>query len=116
MRHQALLFRSCADKLLILTLPLVRLSSIVEVYSSSSAKSPDTGWHSRVAFLPLIPPHRCTFERHTERNAPMKRSSYGEPDYAFGQAMLTLRIRAGLTQAGMPEHLSVSRQAVGEWE
>jgi WD40 repeat protein/transcriptional regulator with XRE-family HTH domain len=46
----------------------------------------------------------------------MKRSSYGEPDYAFGQAMLTLRIRAGLTQAGMAEHLSVSRKAVGEWE
>jgi WD40 repeat protein/transcriptional regulator with XRE-family HTH domain len=46
----------------------------------------------------------------------MKRSSYGEPDYAFGQAMLTLRTTARLTQAGVAEHLGVSRKAVGEWE
>jgi len=32
----------------------------------------------------------------------MKRSSYGEHDYAFGQAMLTLRTPIGLTQAGLP--------------
>ncbi len=46
----------------------------------------------------------------------MKRSSYGERDYAFGQTMLTLRTAIGLTQAGMAEHLGVSRRAVGEWE
>ncbi len=46
----------------------------------------------------------------------MKRSSYGEPNYAFGQAMLTLRTTIGLTQAGVAEHLGVSRKAVGEWE
>src|SRR5713226_5737616 len=46
----------------------------------------------------------------------MKRSSYGEPDYAFGQAMLTLRTAIRLTQAGVAEHLGVSRKAVGEWE
>src|SRR5205823_5752920 len=46
----------------------------------------------------------------------MKRSSYGEPDYAFGQAMLTLRTTIGLTQSGVAEHLGVSRKAVGEWE
>src|SRR5712692_3110159 len=46
----------------------------------------------------------------------MKRSSYGEPNYAFGQAMLTLRTTIGLTQAGVSEHLGVSRKAVGEWE
>src|SRR2546426_5985517 len=53
---------------------------------------------------------------HTERSARMKRSSYGERDYAFGQTMLTLRTAIGLTQAGMAEHLGVSRHAVGEWE
>ncbi|MFL5592340.1 MAG: helix-turn-helix domain-containing protein [Ktedonobacteraceae bacterium] len=46
----------------------------------------------------------------------MKRSSYGERDYAFGQAMLTLRTALGLTQAGLAELLHVSRRAVGEWE
>jgi len=46
----------------------------------------------------------------------VKRSSYGERDYAFGQAMLTLRTSIGLTQAELAEHLGVSRQAVGDWE
>jgi len=46
----------------------------------------------------------------------MKRSSYGERDYAFGQAMLTLRTSLGLTQAGLAEFLGVSRKAVGGWE
>ena len=38
----------------------------------------------------------------------MKRSSYGERDYGFGQAMLTLRTAIGLTQAGLAEFLGVS--------
>src|SRR2546423_2901422 len=46
----------------------------------------------------------------------MKRSSYGERDYGFGQAMLTLRTALGLTQAGLAEFLGVSRKAVGGWE
>jgi transcriptional regulator with XRE-family HTH domain len=46
----------------------------------------------------------------------MKRSSYGERDYAFGQSMLTLRTAIGLTQAGLADRLGVSRRAVGEWE
>jgi len=46
----------------------------------------------------------------------MKPSSYGERDYAFGQAMLTLRTALGLTQAGLAEFLGVSRKAVGQWE
>src|SRR5438132_13167769 len=46
----------------------------------------------------------------------MKRSSYGERDSAFGQAMLTLRTAIGLTQAGLAEFLGVSRKAVGQWE
>src|SRR5258708_4388802 len=46
----------------------------------------------------------------------MKQFSYGERDYAFGQAMLTLRTALGLTQAGLAEYLGISRRAVGEWE
>ena len=46
----------------------------------------------------------------------MKRSSYRELDYAFGQLMLTLRTRIGLTQAGLAGLTGVSRRAVGEWE
>ncbi len=46
----------------------------------------------------------------------MKRYSYGERDYAFGQLMLTLRMRLGLTQAGLAEVLHVHRRAVAGWE
>ena len=46
----------------------------------------------------------------------MTKSSYREPDYAFGQRMLTLRLAIGLTQAGLADHLGVSRHAVGGWE
>ena len=46
----------------------------------------------------------------------MSRSFYQERDYAFGQAMLALRTRIGLTQAGLAELLSISRKAVGKWE
>src|SRR5215472_8281354 len=46
----------------------------------------------------------------------VKRYSYGEHDYPFGQTMLTLRSRIGLTQAGLAALLRVSRRAVGEWE
>ena len=41
----------------------------------------------------------------------MPRHSYRERDYAFGQAMLTLRSSIGLTQAGLAELLGVSRRA-----
>ena len=46
----------------------------------------------------------------------MKRSSYGERDYAFGQRLLSLRTNIGLTQAELAQHLGVSRKAVGGWE
>src|SRR5256886_4053901 len=46
----------------------------------------------------------------------MKRYSYSERDYPFGQLMLTLRTTIGLTQAGLGERLGVSRRAVAEWE
>ena len=46
----------------------------------------------------------------------MKRSTYGERDYPFGQLMLTLRTHIGLTQTELAEKLQVTRQSVGEWE
>src|SRR5437868_7326778 len=46
----------------------------------------------------------------------VKRYSYGERDYAFGQLMLTLRMLLGLTQAGLAEVLHVHRRAVAGWE
>jgi WD40 repeat protein/transcriptional regulator with XRE-family HTH domain len=51
-----------------------------------------------------------------ERNMSVPRHSYRERDYAFGQLMLTLRTKIGLTQAGLAQRLRVSRRAVGEWE
>src|SRR6476646_2136925 len=38
------------------------------------------------------------------------------PDYAFGQVMLTLRTAIGLTQASVADYLGVSRRAIGAWE
>src|SRR5260370_32102021 len=45
----------------------------------------------------------------------MKRFSYRERDYAFGQAMLTVRTNIGLTQASLADLLGVSGRAGGEW-
>jgi transcriptional regulator with XRE-family HTH domain len=46
----------------------------------------------------------------------VRRSTYGERDYAFGQLILSLRSAIGLTQAGLSAHLGISKKAVGEWE
>jgi transcriptional regulator with XRE-family HTH domain len=46
----------------------------------------------------------------------VKRSLYGERDYAFGQLMLTLRTQMGLTQARLAQQLGISRRAVSTWE
>src|SRR6266852_2648968 len=64
--------------------------------------------------------HRFTWVytrgRGEKGDLPMKRSLYGEPDYAFGQLMLTLRTHMGLTQASLAKLLGVSRRAVTTWE
>src|SRR5437870_13711574 len=72
--------------------------------------------HQMACHFPSLPIAGFARVGHTERSARMKRSSYGERDYAFGQAMLSLRTDIGLTQAGLADLLSVSRRAVGEWE
>ena len=41
----------------------------------------------------------------------MGTTAYDERDYSFGQAMLTLRVQIGLTQAGLAKELGVSRRA-----
>src|SRR2546429_2713590 len=51
-----------------------------------------------------------------ERRRLVKRARYREPDTAFGQLMLTLRTRIGLTQAGLAKLLGISRHAVAAWE
>src|SRR3989440_6221229 len=58
----------------------------------------------------------CAPVDYEERSLLMKQSFYGGRDYAFGQAMLTLRITIGLTQAGLAERLRVSRKAIVRWE
>ena len=45
--------------------------------------------------------HCFDLESHTEGRPPVKRSTYDERDYAFGQMVLTLRTNLGLTQAGL---------------
>ena len=45
----------------------------------------------------------------------MTRHSYREHDYAFGQAVLTLRLSMGLTQVCLADLLGESYRAVGEW-
>jgi WD40 repeat protein/transcriptional regulator with XRE-family HTH domain len=46
----------------------------------------------------------------------VKGSSYRDRDYAFGQTMLAIRTRIGLTQVALADYLGVSRRAVGDWE
>src|SRR5512132_1745625 len=46
----------------------------------------------------------------------MKGISYRDRDYAFGEAILALRLKVGLTQAGLAQRLGISRRALGAWE
>src|SRR6266699_1910932 len=50
------------------------------------------------------------------RRSLVKRYSYSERDYPFGQLMLSLRMRISLTQAGLAALLHVQRRAVAGWE
>ncbi|HEY9706919.1 MAG TPA: helix-turn-helix transcriptional regulator, partial [Oculatellaceae cyanobacterium] len=46
----------------------------------------------------------------------MKGDSNHDRDYAFGEAILALREKIGLTQAGLAQLLGISRRALGAWE
>jgi transcriptional regulator with XRE-family HTH domain len=46
----------------------------------------------------------------------LKGVSHHDRDYAFGEAILTLRLKIGLTQAGLAHLLGISRRALGAWE
>src|SRR5437667_3367637 len=68
-------------------------------------------------FTPLhITPLCVAPPGHAEWRPLVKRYSYGERDYAFGQMILTLRTTIGLTQAGLADQLGISRRSVAEWE
>src|SRR5258707_939496 len=69
-----------------------------------------------IAGLAHVLDKSARYTARVDRSARMKRSFYGEADYTFGQAMLTLRTSIGLTQAGLAELLGVSRRAIGKWE
>src|SRR3989449_1737852 len=58
---------------------------------------------------------RCAGSREMRRSL-VKSYSYSERDYAFGQLMLSLRMRISLTQAGLAALLHVQRRAVAGWE
>src|SRR6266496_4395169 len=83
-------------------------TSIPDVAWGSQRPSVDVSLH--ITAQNFAPPG------HAERRPPVKRYSYSERDYTFGQMMLTLRTTIGLTQAGLGERLGVSRRAVAEWE
>src|SRR3989440_12652031 len=77
------------------------------------------GWgnHRPSARLSLtITLHGVARVVRAERRRLVKRARYREPDTAFGQLMLTLRTRIGLTQAGLAKLLGISRHAVAAWE
>src|SRR5438270_3807997 len=77
------------------------------------------GWgnHRPSARLSLtITLHGVARVVRAERRRLVKRARYREPDTAFGQLMLTLRTRIGLTQAGLAKLLGISRHAVADWE
>src|SRR5256885_3082578 len=82
------------------------------VYGRGLGNASSSRWHGIS--------HRFTWVytggRGEKGDLPMKRSLYGEPDYAFGQLMLTLRTHLGLTQASLAKLLRVSRRAVSTWE
>src|SRR5205807_297849 len=81
-------------------------------YTNQRTRSHRTSRHFRTA-------HSFTLQRlceGDEKGTSMKGSSYRERDYAFGQVMLTLRTRLGLTQTELAEILGVTRRAVIDWE
>lgn len=68
-------------------------------------------------------PNRSHFTSHVrslllsvERSLLMSRSWHKEPDYVFGQRILTLRTSLGVTQEGLATLLRISRKSIVRWE
>src|SRR6202162_4572844 len=77
---------------------------------------PDVAWGSQrpSVDVPLHLASQCVAPPgHAEWRSLVKRYSYSERDYAFGQLMLTLRTTIGLTQAGLADRRGVSRGGGG---
>src|SRR2546421_7201082 len=84
-----------------------------------SHESSGGGWgnHRPSARISLtITLHGVAGVARAERRRLVKRAWYREQDAPFGQLMLTLRTRIGLTQAGLAKLLGISRHAVAAWE
>src|SRR5437867_543402 len=94
---------------------VVGLTSWLRVLSAQSIKggSGEVTRHRLTDHLTLL---NSVPVGHAEGRRPVKKSSYGERDYAFGQLVLGLRTSIGLTQAGLARQLGISRQAVVGWE
>src|SRR5439155_4940211 len=84
------------------------------VYGRGLGNASSSRWHGISHRFTWV--HTRGRGRGEKGDLPMKRSRYGEPDYAFGQLMLTLRTHLGLTQASLAKLLRVSRRAVSTWE
>src|SRR5215212_10729065 len=64
----------------------------------------------------LISPGSKEFGLEKECRAMGAHRGYRERNYAFGQQLLSLRTRAGLTQIALAEHIGVNRRSVQNWE
>src|SRR2546426_988759 len=84
------------------------------VYGRGLGNASSSRWHGISHRFTWV--HTRGRGRGEKGDLPMKRTRYGERDYAFGQLMLTLRTQLGLTQASLAQQLRVSRRAVSTWE
>src|SRR5258708_28265176 len=87
-------------------------SGYIQQYSHQPVRSHRT---SPLISVPITS-HSWVTVQQAIRSGRMKQSPYRERDYAFGQAMLTLRTTIGLTQVVLADFLGITRRTVGEWE
>ena len=63
--------------------------------------------HALPAHFHSLPLASCRGRVRRKGARLVRRSAYGERDYAFGQLILTLRSAIGLTQAGLSDQLGI---------
>src|SRR5712692_2296336 len=71
-----------------------------------------TTCHFTLLYIPVLP----WVTQGAKEHMPMRTHTYGERDYAFGQAIVTLRTAISLTQVELAQRLGISRAAVLSWE